>query len=243
MVIVRRAGQKDLVTSSRTYQSAATNPRQLPLPAGSYEVEVRVLGIDGAVQRSFPVTLADGATVTKELDFSTGELVIGVTRNGALSDANYEVRVPGEKALAATGRTYRDAPHNPARLRLTAGTYEVTIYSVEISGRPSVSLGTVEVAPGGKAKLAHDLPSGTISIGVRRGAQLVDAVVAIKNATGSVDQGRTYTAATTNPKSFVVTPGKYQVEISVIKGEKRTLEVTVAAGETVTRTVDLAGTP
>jgi len=42
-----------------------------------------------------------------------------------------------------------------------------------------------------------------------------------------------------NPKSFVLPPGEYTVEINEIKGEKRTVTVAVGAGETVERTVDL----
>jgi hypothetical protein len=43
----------------------------------------------------------------------------------------------------------------------------------------------------------------------------------------------------TNPKSFVLPPGEFQVEVSEIKGERRTVNATVGAGETVERTVDL----
>lgn len=243
VVVVRRKGQKVPLTQTRTYRDATTNPRRLPLPAGEYEVEVRVLRLEGDTARAFPVTLGEGETVERSFDFSTGELVVGVTRNGERSDASYEVFRPGESKAVATGRTYRDAKSNPARVRLTAGTYEVKIQSVEIAGRPKVTVGTALVMPGGAVQLSHDLLSGNLTIGVQRGGRLVDAVVAIKNTAGSVDQGRTYEAASSNPKTFVVTPGQYRVEISEIKGAKRTLEVTVGAGETTTRIVDLDAPP
>ena len=43
----------------------------------------------------------------------------------------------------------------------------------------------------------------------------------------------------TNPKGFVLPPGEFQVEVSEIKGERRTVNATVGAGETVERTVGL----
>lgn len=240
LVTVRKKGEREDLTHSRTYRDAATNPRLFPLPPGDYEVEVRAHGMKGDNERRFVVTIADGKLVEKVLDFSTGELAIGVTRNGVLSDANYTVRVPAAKATVATGRTYHDAQHNPAKVRLTAGTYEVEIRSVEIAGREPVSLGTVVVEPGGKVAVARDLPSGTLRIGVRKGSELVDAVVAVKRGKTSVDQSRTYKASTSNPKEFIVPPGEYQVEVSVIGGEKHQLAVTVAAGETVEKILDLA---
>ncbi|MDX1998005.1 MAG: VWA domain-containing protein [Thermoanaerobaculia bacterium] len=243
LVVVRRPGQKSPVTQTRTYRDVATNPRRLPLPAGSYEVEVRPLGLAGETARTFPISLGVGETVERSFDFSTGELVLAVTRNGAASDATYEVLRPGESKAVVTGRTYADSKSAAARVRLSAGTYEVKIQSVEIAGRPTVTLGTALVMPGGTVQLSHDLPSGNLTVGVQRGARLVDAVVAIRNDAGTVDQGRTYQAASSNPKTFVVSPGRYRVEIAEIQGAKRTLEVTVAAGETATRIVDLDAPP
>jgi Ca-activated chloride channel family protein len=227
------------VAAGRTYRDPATNPRLLPLPAGEYQVEVAALGIAGESVRRFTVEIAKGATVEREVDFSTGELVLGVTRNGALSDAVYQVFPPGSKKAAATGRTYRDAQHNPAVVRLTAGDYEIEVGSVEIEGRPKVVLGRVTVPPRGQVRLDHEFASGTLVLGVRRGDRLVDATVAIRGAAGAVASGRTYDQPASNPKSFVLPPGEYTVEVNEIRGEKRTVSVTVGAGETVVRTVDL----
>jgi hypothetical protein len=229
----------DSVASGRTYRDPSTNPRLLPLPAGSFQVEVVALGVAGDGARRFPIEITKGETVEREVDFSTGELVLGVTRNGALSDAVYQVFAPGSTKAAATGRTYRDPQHNPADVRLTAGDYEVRIGAVEIEGRPEVSLGRVTVPPREQVRLDHEFASGTLVLGVRRGDRLVDATVAIRNAAGAVASGRTRDQPATNPKSFVLEPGEYRVEVSEIKGEKRTVTVTVGAGGTVEETVDL----
>ena len=55
----------------------------------------------------------------KEVDFSTGELVVGAKRNGELSDATYRVKVAGTGEAAAQGRTYTSAKSNPAVVKIT----------------------------------------------------------------------------------------------------------------------------
>lgn len=235
--VVDGAGED--VAAGRTYRDPSTNPRLLPLPAGSFEVEVSALGVAGESVRRFTIEIAKGATVEREVDFSTGELVLGVTRNGELSDALYRVVPLGGTKAAATGRTYRNAQSNPATVRLTAGDYEVELGAVEVEGEPDVALGRVTVPPRGQVRLDHDFASGTLVVGVRRGDRLVDATVAIRNSAGGVASGRTYDKPASNPKSFVLEPGEYQVEIGEIRGERRTVEVTVGKGETVEQTVDL----
>ena len=231
------------VGGGRTYASPETNPRLIPLPDGRFDVRVRAVGFEGDVSRSFEIEIVDGGLVERVADFSTGELSIGVTRNGRRSDAVYRVRLPGGGAEVASGRTYTDGTSNPARLRITAGTYEVGVGSVEISGRPWAELGTVTLEPGGAVAVSHAWESATLRLGAARGGELVDATLNVVSvATGeSVGQGRTYTSAGSNPKTFVLLPGDYRVTVSEIRGEKRTLEVSLAAGETVERTVDPAG--
>lgn len=194
------------------------------------------------MQRELDVEIVDGETVERTVDFSTGELVIGTTRNGELSDAVFSVRLPGGGEMAS-GRTYTSDSSNPATVRLTAGVYEASVGSVEISGRPRVELGTVTVEPGGRAEMSHDWESGTLTIGAARDGVLVDATLSVVAvATGqSVAQGRTYTNASSNPKSFIVEPGEYRVEVREIRGERRQIAVTVATGEVVERIVDPAG--
>jgi len=237
MVDVSRDGQR--VAASRTYGSPTTNPRTIPLPDGTYQVSARAIGLAGDTQRHFEIEITDGATVEKELDFSTGEVAIGVTRNGQLSDALYTLRPAGSSEVASSGRTYRGPSSNPARVRITAGSYDVEIGSVEISGRPRVSLGRITVEPRGHTELRHEFESGELRIGAVRAGELVDATVGIYDGKTEVARGRTYKAPTSNPKTFTVLPGQYRVELSEIRGEKRQFEVTVPAGGEVEKIVDL----
>ena len=67
---------------------------------------------------------------------------------------------------------------------------------------------------------------------------LVDAVVAVRSGGKGIDQGRTYKAAASNPIRFQLRPGEYEVEVSEIRGAKRTFNVSVASGEVLRRRID-----
>lgn len=224
---------------ARTYARPETNPRTIPLAAGGYRVKARALGIDGAPEQTFEIAIAEGDRVERMLDYSTGELTIGATRNGALSDVTWQVFAPGDRRRpVATGRTYRAPTSNPDRTTLPAGDYEVVLHALEIGGRPTADLGRVHVAADTPAALRHDFASGELVIGVVRGGTLVDATVVVRADRASFDAGRTYRSATSNPLRFTLAPGVYEVEVGEIGGGKRRLAVTVEAGRTVERTVD-----
>jgi Ca-activated chloride channel family protein len=241
LVVVTGGGEE--VAAGRTYTGAETNPRVFGLAAGEYEVEVRPVRIDGAAPVRFSgVRLAAGDAAERSADFSTGELAVGVTRNGELSDATVTVRRAGGKETAASGRTYNAVSSNPRRFELPAGDYDVEVGALEIGGKPVHRWEKVTVRPGERVDLVHEFPSGTLRIGATAGGELADATVTIRAAAdgSSVAAGRTYTGASTNPKSFVLAPGSYRVAVKPVRvpgaaAEELTVEVVV--GETVERTV------
>ncbi len=203
---------------------------------------IRDSGIRGAATRQFEFEIAGGATVEREEDYSTGELTIGVTRNGEPSDATFHVVVAGTTEEAASGRTYTAPTSNPKTLRIVSGTYTVKVGSVEISGRPEAELGKVTVEPRGRAAIAHDFANGTLKIGAQRDGTLVDATLNVIDTTGrSVGAGRTRTSASSNPKTFLLEPGDYRVVVKEIRGETKEIRVTIVQGETVERMVDAGG--
>jgi Ca-activated chloride channel family protein len=234
---VFRHGDGEEVGYGRSYASPDTNPRSVPLPDGRYRAEVTAVGIEGDVRRTFEFAIAGGAVEEREIDYSSGELSIGVTRNGELSDALYRVVVAGTEEEVAKGRTYTKAQSNPAKVRIVAGKYAVSVGSVEISGRPWVEVGEIELAAGGSVAKVHNFESGTLKVGARREGELVDAIVIVLDPTTgkAIGQGRTYTSSTSNPKTFILPPGEYRVEVREVKGETRESTVTVSAGETVER--------
>lgn len=243
-VIARPAGGGDEV-SIRTYKGPETNPATLLLPDGTYDVEVRPVGMRGVPPIAFPgVEVAEGREVRRDADFSTGELAVGVTRNGDLSDATVRV-VTADGEAVTSGRTYRGAGTNPKSFRVPPGRYGVVVSGIELSDKPERRL-EAEVEPGGRAELTVALSSGELRVGAARGGELVDATVHVVRAEDGrqVGSGRTYASETTNPKAFTLSPGRYRVDLGAVKlpgSPKRSLEVTVEAGETVTVTADFGG--
>ncbi|MEM8963827.1 MAG: vWA domain-containing protein [Acidobacteriota bacterium] len=242
-VRVRQAADDIEVASSRTYTADDTNPRVLPLSDGTYHVLVRAVGVRGEVQREFKDVVIAGEPKEILVDFSTGELVIGANRNDALGDATVRVYYAGTNTEAAANRTYTSASSNPKTIRLTAGTYDIVIKSVEIGGRPTRRIEGVVVDPGGRVENIVSFESGTLTIGAVQGDERVDAVVRIVDAEGNqVGQSRTYTGEKTNPKTFTVEPGTYTVRVKGLGGiGEREIQMTVERGGSVEQTVDFAG--
>jgi Ca-activated chloride channel family protein len=241
-VYVTRAGTDQRVAGSRTYEHANTNPRRLPVPAGTYDVVVTAVGLRGATEQRFDgLVVAEGETVERRVDFTEGEIAILVTRNGVLSDATVMAYVSGTRQQVASGRSYRSANSNPRRFALTAGLYDVVVGSVEIAGAPGHRWDEVRVGPGETVSLEHDLPSATLRVGARRGDALVDATIWIQDtATGKeADRSRTYTAAASNPKEFVLSPGSYRVTMRLAgSDEEQQLEVRLEKGGTTEHMFD-----
>ena len=227
------------VAFARSYADAATNPTSIPLPDGTYRVQIAAVGIRGDRQRAFEVRLEPDETAQRSVDFSTGVLAIGATRNGEPSDVRFVVEVDSTGEQADAGRTYKGPKTNPAAVDLTAGRYRVLLRALEIEGKPEVMLEGLEVPPGGRAEIAHDFVSGGLRIGAKdAGGALVDAVVRIYADGKRVAQNRTYKQPKTNPKDFVLEPGTYRVEVKPIGGTSRSVELQVSAGTTVERVLE-----
>lgn len=236
-VHVTRAETGETAANGRTYTHAETNPTSIPLADGRYQVMAKAVRLAGEIERRFEIEIEGGNTVEKTLDFSTGELSIGVTKNGELSDAVFEVFLPGTETEVASGRTYKGEKSNPAKVRLTAGSYDVWIGSVEIQSRPEHHFGTIEVLPGGSVAVSHEFTSGLLKIGAVQGAERIDSVVQVIDITTgkTVAQGRTYVGPPSNPKTFELVPGTYRIQVkSLLDGNpQKQLDATVEAGKTV----------
>lgn len=228
----------DEAAAGRTYVGTETNPRRLALEDGSYRATVAAVGIKGAPSFTFDFAIEDGGQVKRSFDFSAGEVALRVTSNGELSDAS--VRVYSDGKEVAAGRTYVSARTNPRVLRVAAGTYDVRVKSVAIKSAPEHLFENVVVAGGERTELAHAWASGTLTVGVRRGETLVDATVRVIDADGKeAGAGRTYTSASSNPRSFTLPPGEYTVRIGEIRGERREVTATVVAEDAATVDLDL----
>lgn len=244
-VAVRAAGTQEQIAGGRTYDSAATNPLEIELPAGTYDVVVKSVTIEDSAEIEWPgIVIAGGDVVEKSADFSSGKLRVKVTRNGALADATVSVLRPGTREQVAGGRTYVGATTNPLEIELATGLYDVEIGSVEIAGKPTHLWESIVVGGENVAELEHEFTSGTLRVGATQAGQLIDAAVQIRGADNvSVGGGRTYKDTKSNPKTFTLAPGTYAISLAPVKrdvGAERKLTVTVNGGGTTEEIVDFA---
>ncbi|MFN0034043.1 MAG: vWA domain-containing protein [Saprospiraceae bacterium] len=239
---VFRKGETIETAIGRTYTGAETNPRILRLPAGTYDAEIAAITLDGKpVQKLADLKISANDTLRREIDFAKGSFEILVTRNGDLSDAVVRLYRSGTKETVTQTRSYKDAKNNPVKFQVLPGLYDVEISSVEIEGKPTARIEKQTLAGGTKISLAQHYKSGEIAVGARQGGSLVDATVGVylKKTGVNIANGRTYQADTSNPKTFIVEPGEYEVRLNAVKPAglgKKTLSVTVMQGGRATVT-------
>lgn len=243
-VKVYKKGETKETISGRTYESKETNPRVMQLPAGKYEIEIMPTAITGHPGIKFSdVEIKANDTLFKNVEFEQGTVEVLVTRNGALSDALIQVFEAGTNKVVASNRSYDKPDYNPAKLKIPPGVYDIVFSSVEISGRPEVKVLKKELGSAGNLKFTHNFESGELKIGAKNTQGLVDATISIVDTkTGkNVGAGRTYQDPKNNPKSFILQPGQYRVELNSVKPAglgKKSVTVEITAKGTVEKIVE-----
>jgi Ca-activated chloride channel family protein len=242
--VFKKGETKTAAATGRTYEAKETNPRVLQLDAGTYDIEVAPVAIEGYPAIKFSdVIIKSNDTLFKAVEFEQGVVEILVTRNGALSDATILVYTAGTDKSVTTTRSYTKPETNPVKLKIPPGVYDIVFKSVEIGGRPEIKITKKELGSSGNLKFTHNFESGELSIGARKEQQLVDAtinIVSIKTGK-SVDAGRTYKNPSGNPKKFILEPGQYRVDLSPVRQEglgKKSITVEIAAKGSVEKIVE-----
>lgn len=243
-VQVTKAGTPKNVGGVRTYKDEASNPGIVNLPAGTYDIEVSVVGQSGIdPQKRTGVVVTETEVNEQVFDFTSGHLELKVTENGQLHDAAVNVLPHGENRSVTGGRTYTGANSNPFKKEVSPGRYDIEIKSVTIKGlSASYVIENVEIKPGETSIHAHEFESATLSVGATYKGELWDATVNIvsSNPKSSVAGGRTYTSASSNPKSFLLSPGTYEVTVNPLKAKeitRQTFTVTLKPGETLEKII------
>ena len=230
----------DDVLNGRAYAQPETNPRLFPVATGRYRVVVKAIRFNGIVEQSFEdVVVSEGEIAERTADFSTGEIAIKVMRNGKLADATVNVRDSATQQKVAGSRTYVSESSNPTVIELTAGTYDIRIDPIEIAGQAAVELNAIKLEPGQRFEHEQEFGSGILRVGAINGDQLQDATVKVERRGDRrevVASGRTYAQANSNPKSFELPPGAYEVTVQAVglKGDIRQVasDIEVLPGET-----------
>ncbi|MEZ4887996.1 MAG: VWA domain-containing protein [Chitinophagales bacterium] len=241
-VQVFREGEDASVGGGRTYDSENSNPTKILLEPGKYRIKATLIKARGVVIEIPDIVIPEEGIVEKEVDFSTGKISIGITNNGDLWDSTVKVVnvVTGENV--AGGRSYTSPNSNPAVYEIPPGTYDVTVRGISIEGMDHThKIENVVVKPSETSKVAHDYQTGVFFIKVMHNGELLDAttnVIHLESRT-SVGGSRTYTSESSNPRKFILNPGKYQVKVRPvkIKADYQTLDFTIEAGQTVNKTM------
>ncbi len=243
-IYVYVAGTEEDIAGQRTYASPQTNPVSFHLPAGEYDVRAQLVGERAlAPQWQRGIVINADEPDTLDFDFTTGQVSVKVTENGELHDATLRIYAADDGPEVFSSRTYTSEGSNPKRVDLSPGIYRIVLMSVSIEGAgKEYVIEEVEVAPGSEQDLGHEFPSGLLRVQVTKGGALCDAIVSLRNSEGrSVDQGRTYRSESSNPKTFRLSPGVYELSARATRSEgdyQATRTVTVIAGETVVEVIE-----
>lgn len=231
---VTKAGTKDVIDGSRTYRDSAW----VYLPPGKYDIAIAPLEGTDIPGTSITVEMKEGEIKHQNISFDGGSLEVTTTNNGEGWDAIVKIVDPTTKKVIANTRTYG----RPQSMEVPAGTYKVTFQALKLEGLTiNQELDKVEVKAGVIMPLSHNFESGKALIGVQTtGGELIDATVNFHDTDSgkNISGARTYTAASSNPREFILTPGTYTIKIITLgthKGKSETLTVEIKQGETLTK--------
>jgi Ca-activated chloride channel family protein len=142
MIYVYEPNEKRALASARSY---GRNP-EFDINAGTYDIELRAINIDGASPHWFRgVSVAGGESISLEHDFKSGIAMIGVRSGSELIDATVNFLDPTTKKGIAGSRTYTSDSSNPRKFILSPGTYDVVVAPIRThSGKRETFQLTIE---------------------------------------------------------------------------------------------------
>ncbi len=231
-----KAGTKAEVDAVRTYGDTS----YLRLAAGRYDLEARAL----ENSRVKPVTLSNIEvtelnTKTQIISFDGGKVSIYTSNNGEGWDSTSKIIDKNGKIVGGS-RTYG----RQQIVEVNPGVYDIEVAVLRINGLETKhTFENVKIVANKTVEVSHDFKTGIAMIGVMSGTNLLDATVTIKEvSTGTnVAGSRTYTSSSSNPREFILNPGKYAITTMVVsgdlKGKKEAFEIVVKQGETTTKII------
>jgi Ca-activated chloride channel family protein len=219
LLTVEQAGR--LVSQSRTYRHAQTNPRKIPLPPGTYRIRVSSIGLQKPLERLFediPIEL--GVERSLEVEFSSGRLTVRTDNNGQPTDCTVVLLEPGGRRSVASRRTYRRA--EGVVLEAAPGSYDLEVVPLQIEGAETVVVTGLQINGEESLDRSFSFASGELWVKTEALGALVDCRVEIvrPGQPGSVAASRSYSSEKSNPVRFVLSPGSYQVNVLPIDGKR-----------------------
>jgi Ca-activated chloride channel family protein len=224
-------GQKQSITSGST----ETDPKSpgSKLKPGIYDLlvvdreaatkpEVRVEGI----------TIEAGKTAAREVNFSSGALLLTVLKEGKPSVAVVRVNKAGTENRVADRDTSVD---NPLTIHLLPGTYDVIVQDDKVSPPQEVVFSKVAITPGSTVEKTADFSEGFLSVEILVNGEHGSAGLYVYQA-GTDKRVTTGDTSSDNPKILKLVPGTYDLKVIYRKSRPETevsfegIEIT--AGET-----------
>lgn len=233
MVEAYQAGSDIRIETGRTYRDST----YLFLPMGTYDLKVSPLeGSDVNPITVYGVESIENQVGHETVNFDAGIIRVFTTKNGEGWDS--QVRIYQQNGnSAAAGRTYGEADN----YELNPGSYDVEVAAIGLEGS-QISHRFEEITVGGGEiiEITHNFKSGTANIEINGSYGLVDARINIADAsTGAVvASGRSYSTPGSNPRSFTLTPGTYNLVLEAVEieglGKKQIIENLVVEENSVT---------
>lgn len=227
--------------------SPDNNPQHIALDPGTYDLRVTATELDGDRSKTLSeVTIPDGGEIERTVDFSDGNLSVGITANGELQKGWVGVFAADDEDKRIAQRYPKaNAEDNPRTFRLPPGEYAIKV-SAEGIAAPLQWVRGIQVAAGETVSRSVDFSSGTLSVRLTANGELQKGwvgVFAADDDDNRVAQRYPKANAENNPRFFRLPPGDYAIKTSA-EGIAAPVQwirgITVTAGETTERSVDFA---
>ncbi len=236
-----QAGTKNEIITAKTHAGEMHKPTALNVDPGIYDIEA-ALGEDKSRQtiKYYNVEISQSVKDTF-FDFTVGNMEITATNNGDLTNAMVNIRRHGTSASVSGGGVGTSKDSNPMITELYRGFYDVHITANGLNGPESTAVHENIYVNGEKdVKIHHKFSSGILEVRSSKNTNHEGAVVSVKSANTGVlvAGGRIYDNPASDPISFALTPGDYQVIIKSLKsGNSKALDVTVKKKKTIKKVV------
>lgn len=186
------------------------------LAPGIYDLQIKPLTMGIFDEQSIKGLEIPSDTITSQtVTFNVGVMKVACQLNGTPWDCMVKVADSQSGEVIDSNRTFG----KDQTIELAPGRYDVRMTANRIEGVTSAFVTReILVKKGDTTSVEHEFATGKILVGVKGANGLIDANVTIK-ASGKeqpVSTGRTFSTKSTNPREFLLTPGKYDITLEAL---------------------------
>ena len=231
---VYNAGTEDEVTRNHRLEEGKA---RYELAAGDYDIRVRAAGISAPDQLLEDITVSNGETTERSVDFSTGTVELTVTTNGDPLKARTYIQYADDHKEASRDGTDGEGV---ARYTIPVGEYRIQVRPDGISA-PDQFIDNVTVEAGQTTVKSLEIPSGTVRIKVTTNDKPLQARTYIQHADSHQEASR----GSTDSDGFAgysVPVGDYRIQVrpdGISAPDQFIDNVTVEAGQTTVKSLEI----